>query len=106
MAVSRILKYKKFTIDNVTWTPLDIPAGFNCHYAFVFNTDSANILLRSDAGDSNTEITLPSTIQNTVQSTYDLPKDGYGWRFFAGDTVLSAQSTNPTATIVLMMQRN
>ena len=59
-------RFRKWAIDNVTWTPLDV--SLNCTQVVVTNQGTDEVKLRSDDTNANSEITLASGNSITISS--------------------------------------
>lgn len=86
------LKYKGFTLDTVTWTPITAPIA--CSFVVLHNEGAANIYLRSDDGDATTQKTLNPGVQEILSSGGD-----NRYRFNANDVVLYAQTVSGTGPL-------
>ena len=88
------LTYKRFTVDDVSWTPITAPRNMN---AFALYSDSdLDLKLRSDQADANTEKTLKGGSQETAVQGVQTPR----WR--EGDVIVYVkQATVGTSVVVL-----
>lgn len=88
---------KRIAIDPVSWTPIVAP--IDCMGVGIKNTAPADMKVRTDSGDANTEDLIPAGNQDGVMvSRYgDTPADARsGPRFFAGETVAFLQAVSGT----------
>jgi len=58
------LRYKTFTLDTVTWTPITAP--IDCNQVTLLNMSAVDIILRSSDVDATTEKTLPAYNQEII----------------------------------------
>lgn len=84
------------TADNVSWTAITAP--FPCNCVTLLNLHSANMKLRTDSADADTEITLPPNAQEEAGTTISGPHVRT-FRFQTGSTVVYAQTASGTGDI-------
>jgi hypothetical protein len=88
---------KKISIDTVSWTP--VVAAIDCMGVAIKNTAAADIKIRTDSADGNTEDLIPAGNQDGVMVGRfgDTPATSRsGPRFFSGETVAFLQAVSGT----------
>lgn len=87
------LRYKSFTLDSLTWTPIIAP--INCDYVTLQNANGNGIAvkLRTASSDATTEKLLQDGVQEVLASPNGVVNRG---RYGVGDTICYAQTASST----------
>jgi hypothetical protein len=88
---------KKISIDTVSWTPVVAP--IDCMGVGIKNSAAADMKIRTDSADPNTEDLIPAGNQDGVMVSRfgDRPSTSRsGPRFFSGETVAFLQAVSGT----------
>jgi hypothetical protein len=97
---------KQLAVDTVSWMPLIAP--IDCMGVSIKNSALEDLKIRTDAGDSTTQDTIPAgSAESIVAPRHNsrLHDSGSGARFLAGDTVAFLQAASGTGPALVTFVR-
>jgi hypothetical protein len=97
--MSQVFAKKKVNLNSTQWTAIAPP--FDCNYISIKNADSTvDVVIRTDASDSNTEDVIASGAIETVSSSFN--PDSLFTRFKEGSVVCYVKAASGSSLDIIL----